>query len=452
MSTDAAPVKKSRLWLKISLGLAGLGLLALTCLGVSLYAVWAWVQPDVTHLSQAMSRLAETEVRNQIAYVGNDNNVWLVAPDGGDLRQLTSDSRGYRFPTWSPDGRWLAFVGLDEVARAALYVSPAAQSNPTILYNQPDSAPFYLYWSPDSLTITFLTQESGFLAMRQIEAATAGSDRLLGQGQPFYWGWSPGSEKLLMHVGGSKASSNQAHLSLLENSAGSERIQLDLAPGQFQAPFWSKDGRYFFYIAAENKRQDAIYKTNADTLEQTLLTPLNGFTYMTLSPDDKHLAYVQVEGSSHPPFGQVYLVDTAGQNQRQLIDNLVGSVYWSPDGRKLALLTITRRDDESTAKADGLAAPLPQEIFLRWLIYNLDTDTVETLVSFAPTNEFLQTISYFDQYALSLRFWSPDSRYFVITREERDGEGQGTVWVLDTTGQDEPRQVGEGTLAVWSWR
>jgi len=26
------------------------------------------------------------------------------------------------------------------------------------------------------------------------------------------------------------------------------------------------------------------------------------------------------------------------------------------------------------------------------------------------------------------------------------------VWVLDTTGQEEPQQIGEGRLAVWSWQ
>jgi hypothetical protein len=40
----------------------------------------------------------------------------------------------------------------------------------------------------------------------------------------------------------------------------------------------------------------------------------------------------------------------------------------------------------------------------------------------------------------------------VITREKDAKSGDGSVWVLDTTGQTEPLQVGEGTLAVWSWR
>jgi Tol biopolymer transport system component len=450
MSTEAAPPKKSRRWLKLIAGLVTLGLLAAVCLLAGLTGLWLWFQPDVTQVKEVMTRLTEPPVFNQIAFVGNDDNIWLTAPDGSGLRQLTSDEGAYRFPTWSPDGRKLAFIGLNDTTRQALFVSPTARSVPTVLYDRLDSAPFYLYWSPDSRTITFLTQETDGLAMRQIEADVIDSDHVLGYGQPFYWAWSPSSKKLLMHVGGARALSEEAHLSLLEDFKGGQRIQLDLSPGKFQAPFWSKDGRYFYYIAADDRRQEAIYKTQADTLEQTLIAKLKGFTYLTLSPDDKYIAFVQVEGRSHPPFGAAYLVDTAGQKQHPLVDNLVGSLYWSPDGRKLAMLTISRREDGSTAKAGGLAAPLPQEIFLRWLIYDVEKETVEPLISFAPTNEFLQTIPYFDQYHLSLTFWSPDSRYFVITREESDKGG--TVWVVDTTGQEEPRQVGEGTLAVWSWR
>ena len=105
----------------------------------------------------------------------------------------------------------------------------------------------------------------------------------------------------------------------------------------------------------------------------------------------------------------------------------------------------------STAKAGGLAAPLPQEILFRWLIYNVESEELEILTTFNPTREFLETVPYFDQYHRSLTFWSPDSRYFVLTKA-KENRLEGTVWVYDVTGQAEARQVGEGTLAVWSWQ
>jgi Tol biopolymer transport system component len=447
------PAKKSYRVIAIIVGLVGLGLLAFICVGVGLlYFVFGGMQENVTTITETMTQFAEQPVLNQIAFVGNDGNLWLVAPDGQNLRGITTDGKGYNFPTWAPNGRRLAFVGPNEKGETVLYVTPTAKSNPMILFDQPESVPFYLYWSPDSSSLTFLTQETEDLSMRQINLGDPGSEHVLGAGAPFYWVWAPNSAKLLMHVGGARAFSDEAHLSLLDNRVGAERIQLDLAPGRFQAPFWSRDGQYFYYIAADDKAQEAIYKTDTATLKETLITKLQSFAYLALAPDNQHLAYVQNEAGTHPPFGIAYMVDTDGTHPRRLLDNLVGSLYWSPDSSKLALLALARRDDGSTAKVGGLAAPLPQEVVFRWLVYDVAADTFETLLSFTPTGNFMQTVPYFDQYHQSLTFWSPDSRYFVATREESEKNGAGSVWVLDTSGAEEPLKVGEGTLAVWSWR
>ena len=52
--------------------------------------------------------------------------------------------------------------------------------------------------------------------------------------------------------------------------------------------------------------------------------------------------------------------------------------------------------------------------------------------------------------AQSIRFWSPDSRYLIYSDQE--SSGQVGVWIADAQGQEAPRRLAEGTLAVWSWR
>ena len=64
----------------------------------------------------------------------------------------------------------------------------------------------------------------------------------------------------------------------------------------------------------------------------------------------------------------------------------------------------------------------------------------------------MQTVPYFDQYHLSLTFWSPDSRYFVVTSQRSPDDNDADVFVLDTTFVDGQRQIGMGRMAVWSWR
>ena len=441
--------------MKVIFGVAFATLSLLVCTTVVAYYAISQITNrfEETELSRStVPLLAGPPTNNHIAYIGNDNNVWVIDPAGEQPRKLTNDGRGYRFPTWAPDSRRLAFLGPDDDDNTALYISPTTGGEPTIVFDDKRSAPFYLYWAPDSQTITFLTQESSGLAMRQVNVNGIESNRIIEEGEPFYWVWSPAGDKLLMHVGGSRGSSREAHISLVDNKAEAERVELDLAPGNFQAPAWSSDGSNFFFIAENNSGGESIYKTNATTLEEDVLTNLSGFTYLVLSPDDNYIAYLQIERGNRPPFGTAYIVDTEGQKHTKITERPVGSMYWSPDGRKLALLTLAQREDGSSASVGGLASPLPQQLLLRWWIYDVESGNLDPLISLAPTVAFLQTVPYFDQYHLSLTFWSPDSRYFVITKEDTDVPGDGTVWIVDTTAKEEPRQIGEGRLGVWSWK
>lgn len=437
---------------KFLLAIGAFAVIAVIVLGVWVLLAFNAIRNTVERTSQTIPLVSQESLSNQIAFVGNDFNLWLVSPDGGNLRRLTLDGNGYRFPTWSPDGQQLAFIGRTDSNSSVLYVSPTDHADPRIVYSEPASPPFYLYWSPDSRYLTFLTQEETDIAMRIVGTATPVAPRILERGAPFYWAWSPRSDRLLMHVGGSRATSGQAHISLLGSQLNAQREPLDESPGRFQAPLWSADGSHVFYIAENNAGGESIYRAEANTLAPQEIIELNNFAQMVLSPDDRHLAFLQYEDGTQPPFGRAYLVDVAGQQSRRLTNALVASMYWSPDGKKLALLTLNRPNEGPTARAAGLAAPLPQEFSLRWWVYTLETDELTPLVSFEPTLNFLQTVPYFDQYHLSLRFWSPDSRYLVVTKKLAQGSSAGSVWVVDTTGQEEPRKVGDGSLAVWSWQ
>lgn len=450
-NNDIAQSQSKRLkW--IVLGLLSLGFVTCIAIIAGVWLAFDTIRNSIETTSQYIPLFADQPLTNHIAFMGNDNNMWLVSPDGEDLRSVTTDGKGYRFPTWAPDGRRLAFLGPNEVGRFALFISPTGNnSDPIEVFNQPESSAFYLYWAPDSNSITFLTQERDGLAMRKIDTRSPDEDQTLAEGAPFYWVWSPQSDKMLVHVGGARAASNEAHISILENLEDTaDQVELDLAPGRFQAPVWSSDGSFFYYIATDDE-QESIYKTDATTLEQQLITNLGNATTMVLSPDDRHIAYTQLERGLRPPFGRAYLVDTDGKNHKRITDEPAASLYWSPDGKKLALLGISLGNEGETARLGALASPLPQELFLRWWIYNVDEESLEPLISFKPTDAFLQTIPFYDQYHLSLTFWSPDSRYFVVTKGKSNSSHDGAVWVVDTTGQEEPRQIGEGTLAVWSW-
>jgi hypothetical protein len=100
-----------------------------------------------------------------------------------------------------------------------------------------------------------------------------------------------------------------------------------------------------------------------------------------------------------------------------------------------------------------LAAPARVQrrtLQVTWHVIDLEHDRTIDLNTFEPTESFLYLIQYFDQFAQSVALWSPDSRSLVYTGQPLIGE-RG-VYVIDA--QDaaaQPRFVGPGDFAIWSW-
>src|SRR5579883_973455 len=90
------------------------------------------------------------------------SNVWIVDVEGGAPRQFTAGPKRDRYPRWSPDGRWLAFVSEREPKKKAqLYVMPTSGGEATRLTDLKAgvSAPA---WSPDVTRIAFLSNVGGW--------------------------------------------------------------------------------------------------------------------------------------------------------------------------------------------------------------------------------------------------------------------------------------------------
>ena len=91
---------------------------------------------------------------------GSDNwDIYTIAPDGSDLRQVTTQPSEDTDASWSPDGQWIVYSSdHDDVEVANLFIISVTGGKPVrVTYNETgyDGAPS---WSPDRAWIAF---ESG---------------------------------------------------------------------------------------------------------------------------------------------------------------------------------------------------------------------------------------------------------------------------------------------------
>ncbi len=399
---------------------------------------------------------------DRIALVDNGSNIQIIDAQGEHRVALTTDAsptepRTYLFPTWSPNSQRVAFVGVsgDSAAHTvALHTAPSAGGKPTTVFQSATQTPFYLYWSPDSQWIGFLAESESEMALLLARGDGQADARKLESGSPLYWAWSPDSRSLLLHVGGSARDSQSARLALVPRDGSGAAQALKQDPANFQAPHYAPDGSATLYAATNGSTDDALFLADAQGNHARSIVTYSGTIAFAWSPDGKKIAsLVTPEDAELPYLGPLSVSDAGGGNRQSLSNDEALAFYWSPDSQQIAYLTIVLPSDNSSSRENrNLAAPQPQsqDVQLRWRVVKLADKTIKTVATFVPTSDFLSLLPYFDQYSRSLTFWSPDSRQIVYTQSE--GDSGGSVWVAQVAGAAKPRRIGDGTIAVWSWR
>ena len=83
------------------------------------------------------------------------NDIYIVDINGKNLRQLTEDPAQDLYPSWSPDGQWIAFWS-NRDGENAIYLMGADGANLKRLANGKSPK-----WSPDGQQIAFVSRQDG---------------------------------------------------------------------------------------------------------------------------------------------------------------------------------------------------------------------------------------------------------------------------------------------------
>jgi TolB protein len=439
--------------------------------------------------------------------VAVDANGALATMDGGGGSVVSYPAPGvqFGFPAWSPDGTHISATGLSggsgviEVfavappgATGAAGSAPvtatdsgaatgAAGDEPGVIYRSSDAQPFYLYWTPDSRQVGFLTQEANGISLRIAPADGSAAATTIRQGAPLYWDWvDPG--RLLAHIGGTGLGAFVGEVGLDGRPDDATVITPDtslspgtsaapgtpVSPGVFRSPAVSRDGRYRAYVeVASGAAEEIVLEARDGSSKRTLAVP--GATAVEFDPTGASLAYVApVDATAQPadlPLGPLRLMDPTSGSTRTLLGSIVVGFFWAPDGRTIAALELPGPGNNGVQAAAprfvpalaGLTSARARTpdaidtaagIGLHLAFVDVATAAVRSQRDVRVSVTFVnQLLPYFDQYALSHRFWAADSESLALPLVAADGTDQ--LVVIPANGSD-PHPIPGRTIGFWS--
>ncbi len=86
---------------------------------------------------------------SQVAFVGSNNDIWLVSPDGSGAVDITNSDASEQAPAWAPDGSAIAYAS-NAGGHFSIYVQPPApQTFATQLTNDPTNADRAPSWAAE---------------------------------------------------------------------------------------------------------------------------------------------------------------------------------------------------------------------------------------------------------------------------------------------------------------
>ncbi len=312
--------------------------------------------------------MVAVDAQARIAFVSDrDGNydIYVMDVDGGNLRRLTNHPDIDSLPSWSPDGKRIVFTSkrdghVDAIhgfATSEIYVMDADGDNPQNLTNHPKED-WYPSWSPDGKRIAFSSERDGNIEIYVMDADGGNPQNLtnnpLNDRDP---SWSPDGKRIVFSARRDGHFENELALTyeiyVMDNDGGNQQRLTENRKNDWH-PSWSPTGKRIAFTS--DRKGDfqnfEIYVMDNDGGNQQRLTENRvSDSFPSWSPDGEQIVFCSDrDGHVHAKHGwstnEIYVVDADGGNQQNLTnhphDDLEPSWFSppfsvSPTGKKITM-------------------------------------------------------------------------------------------------------------------
>jgi len=223
---------------------------------------------------------------SKLAYAGNEGGIW-VTELGGRPRKLAALPGNCTHPTWSPDGRTIAFVSYSFFKGkedGSLWIAALNQDKVRQLPDQ-EGVQKYPVWSPDGSTLVYTTgyRVSASKIIEELWTATPGGAKrkalVSNDCSNIQPDWSPDGKRIAF------ASDRSGDMEIwVMDRDGTNAKNVTRHPAYDADPSWSPDGSRICFVSTRGGKMD-IWFMDSDGGNQQQITGLSRFEAESKEPD-----------------------------------------------------------------------------------------------------------------------------------------------------------------------
>lgn len=383
---------------------------------------WHWPTID-TRASESQGPYSLYPVQTPTAFKSHDDGV---------------DHTTYSWPTWSPKGERIACFGHTSSNRGAQILTVTSDGAESVeLVNTKKGSVIYGNWSSDAKLFTFIAwYGDGSLSLESVLTDAPEEPRVLLNGGPLFWSWSPTRPLLAVHSS-QHSQPNAGRVLILDPYSGEVVQEVTNSAGYFRTPSWCPEGDLLAYAERNTDGTQSLRLFNTDGETSVPVTVTNGSVAALWSPEGRSLAYASNLHPNEREFSALCILDLSSGRTKTVLDAPMTGFAWAENGDSLVYTTRDRPEGPSV-----------------WNYYHLEAKERVEIARFAPTNEQKLHQTFFDQYSTShaLTDLSGTMLTFAGNRvgpNNYNSHEKAMVYVVHLAPPFDPLPVTTGTLPCW---